>query len=96
MITFDIVDGTTVIEFLKEISCDGLVSSRASDALIQNSLNAIDYYIRTYPPTGGEGRIELFDLTWANILTLLSQKKEIDKGQGNIINQESMIFKHKP
>ena len=94
-IIFEIVDGTDVMEFLKEINCDGLITPEGIVALIRISPSSHDYYITTYPPNGGEGKISLFDSTRQDIEDILFHQKNVDKKQGNIINQDSMISEHK-
>ena len=92
---FDIPDGESLGDFLRDISCHGYISPQAIGTLLQESLSTNDYYIRTYPVKSGEGKFFLNGLKITDIKNLLfSSSIEIVKGK-HIINKESMIFKHK-
>ena len=94
-LVFDIPEGTSVKEFLGDISCHNHIKPEVIATLIQESLVSDDYYIRTYPVDGREGKVSLKELTLQDIVSLLFYQRPIGEQGCDLIESESMIFKHK-
>ena len=97
-LVFDIPDGTSLLEFLEDISCDNVLGNKVSPeiiaVLLKESQNAHDYYIKTCLIAGGKGKMNLDELTVEVIIGILFFEPAVFK-EGQFIIQNSMIFKHK-
>ena len=94
-LVFDILDGMSLKSFLKDVSSNNNFKPEIIITLIREVLNSDSYYIRTYLPLGGEGKMNLFELTEEDITRILFYGEIVYKKKGHIINSESMIFKYK-